>query len=214
MSDEENEVEITNGSGSVNKDLGLPEPIVSMVFCDLRIVALRGQFYPVEIAVLRVVDDEARIWSSRIYPALSWSTQVLDAAPINLSTAPSAVDVANQTLDLIESCASGWIYSDSSATGALIERLLAEADAGYLQKVDILPANQLSDEMRDQLEANERVSDDPSDEVERLWNCYQAAKEMSDELSEEEVLRRPLESVSTDDLFAEIRARLKTQEEF
>ncbi len=172
---------ITAGSGSVYTDIGLPEPVVSLMFCDLRIVAARGQFYPIEIAVLRVVDDKARTWSSHIYPALSWSTQVLDASPVDLSTAPPAVDVANQTLDLIESCAAGWIYSDSSATAGLIDRLLAETDAGYLPKVDILPACQLSDEMRDQLKTNRRISDDPTVEVERLWTCYQAAKDISNE---------------------------------
>lgn len=172
---------ITIGTGSVYTDLGLPEPVVRLMFCDLRIVATRGQFYPIEIAVLRVMDDKARTWSSRIYPALNWSTQVLDASPIDLSTAPAAVDVARQTLDLIDQCPAGWIYSDSSATGALIERLLAEADVGYLQKVDILPACQLSDEMRDQLNANKRSSDDPGVEVQRLWTCYQATKEMNNE---------------------------------
>ncbi len=35
---------ITEGSGSVYKDIGLPEPVVSMLFCDLRIVAVCGQF--------------------------------------------------------------------------------------------------------------------------------------------------------------------------
>ncbi len=178
MSEKENIIE---GSGSVYKDIGIPDPTVSLVFCDLRIVAVRGQFYPIEIAVLRVVDDKPRSWSSRIYPSLNWSTQVLDASPIDLSTAPPAVDVARQTLDLIDQCPAGWIYSDSSATGALIERLLAEADVGYLQKVDILPACQLSDEMRDQLNANKRSSDDPGVEVQRLWTCYQATKEMNNE---------------------------------
>lgn len=172
---------ITAGSGSVYTDIGLPEPVVSLVFCDLRIVAVRGQFYPIEIAVLRVVDDKPRTWSSRIYPALNWSTQVMDASPVDLSTAPAAVDVARQTLDLIDQCPDGWVYSDSSATGALIERLLAEADVGHLQKVDILPARQLSDEMRDQLKKNRRTSDDPVKEVERLWTCYQATKEMNNE---------------------------------
>ncbi len=172
---------ITEGSGSVYTDIGLPEPVISLMFCDLRIVATRGQFYPVEIAVLRVVDDKPRTWSSRIYPALNWSTQVLDASPVDLSTVPAAVDVARQTLDLIDQCPAGWVYSDSSATGALVERLLAEADAGYLQKVDILPASQLSDEMREQLKLHRRNSDDPTVEVERLWTCYQATKEMNDE---------------------------------
>ncbi|NOE36255.1 hypothetical protein [Ruegeria sp. HKCCD7318] len=172
---------IIEGSGSVYKDIGIPDPTVSLVFCDLRIVAVRGQFYPIEIAVLRVVDDKPRTWSSHIYPALPWSTQILDASPVDLSTAPPAVDVANQTLDLIESCAAGWIYSDSSATAGLIDRLLAETDAGYMPKVDILPANQMSDEMRDQLKTNRRISDDPTVEVERLWTCYQATKEMNNE---------------------------------
>lgn len=182
MSEKENEVEITEGSGSVYQDLGLPEPIVSMVFCDLRIVAVRGQFYPVEIAILRVIDDKPNVWSSRIYPALNWSTQVLDASPIDLSTAPPAVDVASQTLNLIDQCSAGWIYSDSSATAGLLERLLVEAEVGYLQKIDVLRADQIMQDgtgrraMREQLKANNRTSDCPRDEVERLWTCYQAAK--------------------------------------
>ncbi|WP_170756493.1 hypothetical protein [Ruegeria lacuscaerulensis] len=173
---------ITEGSGSVYKDIGLPEPVVSHMFCDLRIVAVRGQFYPVEIAVLRVMDDEPRIWSSRIYPALNWSTQVLDASPINLSTAPPAVDVASQMLNLIHQCPAGWIYSDSSATAGLLERLLAEAEVGYVQKVDVLRADQImSDDasrraMKQQLKSHKRTSEDPLDEVKRLWACYQAAK--------------------------------------
>ena len=173
---------ITEGSGSVHQDLGLPEPTVSHLFCDLRIVAVQDSFFPIEIAVLRVIDDKPHIWSAPIYPARSWPQQVLDASPIDLSTAPVAEEVANQTLDLIEFCEAGWIYSDSSATSGLLERLLAEAEVGYLHKVDVLRADQIMQDdasrraMKQRLKVHKRVSDDPRDEVERLWACYQAVK--------------------------------------
>lgn len=176
---------ITEGSGSVYQDIGLPEPVVSMLFCDLRIVAVRGQFYPVEIAFLRVIDDEPYTWSSRIYPARSWPQQVLDASPNDLSTAPAAKEVANQTLDLIELSDAGWIYSDSSATSGLLERLFAEAEVGHLHKVDVLRADQIMQDeasrraMKQQLTLHKRVSDDPRDEVERLWACYHAVKALA-----------------------------------
>ncbi len=172
----------TEGSGSVYQDLGLPEPTVSHLFCDLRVVAFQDSFYPIEIAVLRVIDDKPHIWSSPIYPAQSWPQQVLDASPIDLSTAPAAEEVANQTLDLTERCEAGWIYSDSSATSGLLERLLAEAEVGYLHKVDVLRADQIMQDdasrraMNQQLDAHTRITDDPRYEVERLWACYQAVK--------------------------------------
>ncbi len=173
---------ITEGSGSVYQDLGLPEPIVSHLFCDLRIVGFQDSFYPIEIAVLRVIDDKPHIWSSPIYPAQSWPQQVLDASPIDLSTAPAAEEVANQILGLIERCEAGWIYSDSSATSGLLERLLAEAEVGHLHKVDVLRTDQIMQDeasrraMKQQLKSHKRTSDNPRDEVERLWACYQAVK--------------------------------------
>ncbi|NOE35805.1 hypothetical protein [Ruegeria sp. HKCCD7318] len=179
MSEKDNIIE---GSGSVYKDIGIPDPTVSLVFCDLRMVAVRGQFYPIEIAVLRVVDDKPRTWSSRIYPALNWSTQVLDASPIDLSTAPAAEDVARQVLDLIDQCSAEWVYSDSSSTSGLLERLLAEAEVGQIYKVDVLRADQIMQDdtdrraMREQLKAHKRTSEVPAEEVERLWKCFKAAR--------------------------------------
>ncbi len=173
---------ITEGSGSVCKDVGQPDPVVSMVFCDLRIVAVQDSFYPIEIAILRVIDDKPHIWSSPIYPARSWPQQVLDASPIDLSTAPAAEELASQTLELIERCEAGWIYSDSSANSGLLELLLAEAKVGHLHKVDVIRADQIMQDdasrraMKQRLKVNKRTSDDPRDEVERLWACYQAVK--------------------------------------
>lgn len=181
MSEKENEVDITEGSGSVYEDIGLPEPIIRMLFCELRVIAVRGQFYPVEIAIMRLVDDKPTVWSSLIYPALSWSQQILDASPIDLSSAPPAVDVARQVLDMIDQCDTGWVYSDSSSTPGLLERLLAEAEVGQIYKFDVLRADQIMQDdsgqrsMREQLRIRKRVSDDPVEEVQRLWTCYQAA---------------------------------------
>ncbi|GAA6159066.1 hypothetical protein NBRC116589_12400 [Ruegeria sp. HU-ET01832] len=60
--------------------------------------------------------------------------------------------------------------------------MLAEADVEYVQKVDVLRADQIIQDdasrraMKQQLNSHKRSSDDPLDEVERLWTCYQAAK--------------------------------------
>lgn len=92
------------------------------------------------------------------------------------------MDVASQVLGIIDQCPAGWIYSDSSSTSGLLERLLAEAEVEYVQKVDVLRADQIMQDdasrraMKQQLNSHKRSSDDPLVEVERLWTCYQAAK--------------------------------------
>ncbi|TMV02591.1 hypothetical protein FGK63_20400 [Ruegeria sediminis] len=152
------------------------------MFVAIRSANVRGKLWPVEIALLGIKDGDEYVWSSPIYPALSWPRQIIDLSEIDLRDSPPATDVARETLERISRASGKWCHAeDPQHTKKLLDRLLDEANLGFTSDEAVIPVD--VEWGRDGAAAGGRVREylvthpallDPVEQVQRLSRAWAA----------------------------------------
>lgn len=155
---------------------------MSQMFTAVRSVNVRGKEWPTEVALLGLNSDGTHVWSSKIFPALSWPQQILDLSKIDLRDAPPAADVAVECFERITRATGDWIHAEHpERTKKLLDTLLNENNSGFMSDETVIPVDvawgpdgeMAAERVRGYLEVSKPIKN-PLLEVYRLARAWDA----------------------------------------
>lgn len=155
---------------------------MEQMFVAIRSATVRGKEWPVEVALLGLKDGQEYLWSSAIYPSLSWSQQILDLSEIDLREAPAATDVAREVIERISRASGKWLHAEHpEQIKKLLDRLLDEAQLGFTSDEAVIQVDvnwgrdgeAAGARVREYLEANPAPLE-PVGQVQRLARAWAA----------------------------------------